>query len=172
MRLTSIRAEKIPPIELFDVSGLTDVVVLAGPNGVGKSRFVASVLQELRALSGRGITLEIEATSVAEEEAWGKKTLNTSLEDDRPLLRKILQKNKRRQNFESSILNFESDRSIQNVQPYTFSWDVSDPFDEQLGWDFNWSYLKNRFQDTMHAIFRKVHSLEGEIARKARELQR
>lgn len=24
----------------------------------------------------------------------------------------------------------------------------------------------------MHAIFRKVHSLEGEIARKARELQR
>jgi ABC-type cobalamin/Fe3+-siderophores transport system ATPase subunit len=172
MRLISIRAENIPPIELFEVSGLTDVVVLAGPNGVGKSRFVASVLQELRAISGRGISLQIEATSTAEEEAWGKKMLDTSLEEDRPLLRAILQKNKRRQNFESSILNFESDRSIQNVQPYAFSWDVSDPFDEQLGWDFNWSYLKNRFQDTMHAIFRKVHSLEGEIARKARELQR
>lgn len=133
MRLASIRAEKIPPIELFDVSGLTDVVVLAGPNGVGKSRFVASVLQELRVLSGRGISLQIEATSASEEETWGKKTLNTSSDEDRPLLRKTLQKNKRRQNFESSILNFESDRSIQNVQPYAFSWDVSDPFVEQQG---------------------------------------
>jgi alpha-D-ribose 1-methylphosphonate 5-triphosphate synthase subunit PhnL len=38
MRLKGIRASKIKPIELFEVSGLSEVVVIAGPNGVGKSR--------------------------------------------------------------------------------------------------------------------------------------
>jgi predicted ATPase len=148
------------------------VVVLAGPNGVGKSRFVESILQELRSLSGGHVSLEIEATSPAEEEAWQKKTLDTTVEGDRALLRTTLQKSQTRRNFESSILNFESDRSIQHIQPYTFSWDAPDPWAEMLGWDFSWNFLRNRFQDTMHAIFRKVHSLEREIASKARELQR
>jgi hypothetical protein len=31
----------------------------------------------------------------------------------------------------------------------------------------SWNPLKNRFQDTIHAIFRKVHSLERDIAVKA-----
>jgi predicted ATPase len=172
MRLSAIKAQNIKPIEVFEVSALTDVVVLAGPNGVGKSRLVATVLQHLRTFSESGVTLQIEATTVGEEEIWGKKSIDTGIPGDRPLLRKLLQQNQKRRRFQSSILNFDSSRSIENIQPYAFSWDFSDPWNEQVGWDMTWSTLKNRFQDTLHAIFRKVHSLENDIARKARDLQR
>ncbi len=171
MRLTSIKAQNIKPIEVFDASGLTDVVVLAGPNGVGKSRLIGSILAHLRKLSGTDVALQIEATTPGEEKVWGKKAIDTANPADRQLLKKLLQQNQRRRKFESGVLNFDSDRSIQNVQPYAFSWDAADPWDEQIGWDTTWSTLRNRFQDTLHAIFRKVHSLESEIARKARRLQ-
>lgn len=172
MRLTGIRAIKIKPIELFEVSGLSEVVVVAGPNGVGKSRLIASILEHLRNLTNKGVTLQLEATTPAEERIWKKKTLDTSLPADGALLRQTLHQNQKRRKFQSNILNFDSDRSIQKVQPYQFSWEAIDPFDEQVGWDTTWSFLKNRFQDTIHAIFRKVHSLERDIAAKARELQR
>jgi ABC-type branched-subunit amino acid transport system ATPase component len=172
MRLTGIRAKKIKPIDLFEVSGLSEVVVIAGPNGVGKSRLIASILEHLRNLTDKGVTLQLEATTQAEERIWKKKTLDTSLPADGALLRQTLHQNQTRRKFQSNILNFDSDRSIQKVQPYAFSWEALDPFDEKISWDTTWSFLKNRFQDTTHAIFRKVHSLERGIAARARELQR
>jgi len=171
MRLTAIKAQNIKPIELFDASGLTDVVVLAGPNGVGKSRLIGSILAHLRNLSGTNVALQIEATTSTEEKVWGKKAIDTANPADLRLLKSLLQKKQTRRKFQSSVLNFDSDRSIQQIQPYAFSWDVTDPWDEQIGWETTWSTLRNRFQDTLHAIFRKVHSLESDIARKARMLQ-
>jgi predicted ATPase len=172
MKLTGIRALKIKPIEFFEVSNLSDVVVIAGPNGVGKSRLIASILQHLRQLTNQGVTLKFEATSATEEATWQKKTLDTAIPQDAALLKKLVQRNQKRRKFESNILNFDSDRSIQNIQPYVFSWEAADPWDEQVNWDTTWSFLRNRFQDTTHAIFRKVHSLEREIAERARLLQR
>lgn len=172
MRLTSIKAQNIKPIENFDAFGLTDVVVFAGPNGVGKSRLIASILGHLRNLQGTEIAIQIEATTPGEEKVWGKGIIDTANSADHPLLRKLLQQNQRRRKFQCSVLNFDSDRSIQQIRPYQFSWDASDPWNEQIGWDMTWSTLRNRFQDTLHAIFRKIHSLESDIARKARALQR
>ena len=45
MRLSQIVAENIPPLKGFSVDQLSDVVVFAGPNGVGKTRLVNTLLQ-------------------------------------------------------------------------------------------------------------------------------
>src|ERR1039458_125269 len=108
MRLTSIKAQNVKPIDIFDVSGLSDVVVLAGPNGVGKSRLIGSVLGHLRSLSGTEVALKLEATTPEEEKVWGKKAIDTAIQADRPLLKKLLQQKQRRRKFQSSVLNFDS----------------------------------------------------------------
>src|SRR5205823_1946818 len=123
----------------FEVSGLSEVVVVAGPNGVGKSRLIASILEHLRNLTNKGVTLQLEATTPTEERIWKKKTPDTSLPADGPLLRQTLHQNQKRRKFQSNILHFHSDRSIQKVQPYQFSWEAIDPFDEKIGWDTTWS---------------------------------
>lgn len=177
MRLTSTKAVAIKPIQRFEVAELSDVIVLAGPNGVGKSRLVERILQHLqnpqagtspvpadRSRLPEKISVIIEATDPNETTLWGKKTLDTSIHEDGLLFLRALQNSKySRRNFQSSVLYFESDRSIQQIDPFQFTWDLPDPWEERVAWNFGWGGLRNRFKDTLHGIFRKVKSLEDEM---------
>ncbi len=171
MRIHSIRLSDVPPVQRFEVEGLTDVVVLAGANGVGKTRLMQALVQAFRKPTHTGpVRLGIEATSKTEQEDWGKRTLDTGDPADCQLLARTLQKSHWRTQWQSSVVYFESDRSIQRLQPYTFSWDVIDPWEENIGWELTFGGLQTRFQDTLHSLFRKVQSRRDKIARKAEEL--
>lgn len=81
MKVKSIEAKDVPPVKQFSVDDLSNVVVLAGPNGVGKTRLVQEFLQAFRA--GRpNIRFVIEATSRSELDSWGKSLLDTSIAED------------------------------------------------------------------------------------------
>ena len=179
MRLRSIHAVNVNPVKLFSVEDLSDVVVFAGPNGVGKTRLVETILASFRNPNGyRGagsqpnLKLVIEATSPAEKQEWGKDFLDTADPSDAQKLVKTLQKGRRRSNWQSSVLNFESDRTILQIQPFAFTWDYQDPFEEGVGWDVSFSRLRDRFQDTLHSIFRTVRSRRESIALRFEELSR
>jgi len=179
MRLRSIHAVNVNPVKLFSVEDLSDVVVFAGPNGVGKTRLVETILASFRNPNGyRGggsqpsLSLVIEATSPAEKQEWANDFLKTSDPVDAQKLVKTLQKGRRRSNWQSSVLNFESDRTILQIQPFAFTWDYQDPFEEGVGWDVSFSRLRDRFQDTLHSIFRTVRSRRESIALRFEELSR
>ncbi|MBT3905266.1 MAG: ATP-binding protein [Rhodospirillaceae bacterium] len=171
MYLKSIQSEGVLPIQTFSVDELSDVVVLAGPNGVGKSRLINSLISHLQnptpVLTS---TLIIEATTKEELDAWGQRELNTSVPEDCTKLTATLQSNRLRRNWKSSVLNFESNRTIQKIKPYAFSWDITDPDEESIGWNFTFGGLQNRWQDTLHAILRKVEARRKKIADKAEAL--
>lgn len=171
MRIDSIDAEDVLPVEKFCVQGLSDLVVIAGPNGVGKTRLISSLLTYLQNFSGNNIKFTIQATNDEELEAWGKRELNTQVPNDAALLKATLQQNKRRRKFKSSILYYESNRSIQNIKPLAFEWDITDPWEEQVSWNFNYAGLSNRYQDTIHAIFKKIQSQKTSIANAAINLK-
>lgn len=174
MRLTAITANNVPPIKTFTATKLSDVVVLAGPNGVGKTRLVDALIQVFRnPQKASNIALTIEATTKTEREEWGKDELNTLTQADASLLTRTLQAaNRQRVHWRSSIIQFESDRSIQKINPYVFQWDMGDPGQEIIGWDQTFAGLKNRFQDTLHSIFRKIGSRHNKIAKKAVKLMK
>ena len=173
MRLTGIEATSVQPIQAFSATGLRDIVVLAGPNGVGKTRFIEALLNKFqRPNEYPNIRLLVEATSPGEQSDWKKRILDTAIPDDARLLATTLQKNRFRREWTSSVIQFESDRSIQRIDPFQFSFDALDPWSESLSWNMTFGGLKARFQDTMHSLFRKVHSHEKDIARKAIALQK
>lgn len=173
MRIVSIQANDVPPITRFAIDRLSDIVVIAGPNGVGKSRLIENLLQKFQGPTSHPKTLlTLEATNQSERTDWGKNTLTTSVATDAQLLVRTLQKTRHRRQWSSSVIHFESDRSIQQIAPYSFSWDVVDPWSEQIGWNLTFGGLRARFQDTLHSLFRKIQSHEKEIARKAIELQK
>jgi predicted ATPase len=177
MRVTAIEVSDVLPVRRFSVDQLSDIVVIAGPNGVGKSRLIEGLLQKFQNPKALPSTrLVVQATNAAETAAWGKSQLDTTISQDAVLLTSTLQKNRSRRQWNSSVIHFESDRSIQQIQPYQFSWEANDPWIENIGWSqtFGGTFggLKARFQDTLHSLFRKVHSHETEIARQAIELQK
>src|SRR6266481_2105049 len=99
MRLHQIQASNIPPLKHFSVDQLSDTVVLAGPNGVGKTRLVEALLQCFQnpsAYSGLGqnqakARLIIDATNQAEKQSWGKSSLDTQIPTDAQALIQTLQ---------------------------------------------------------------------------------
>lgn len=173
MRITAIEASDVLPVRRFQATTPNDVVVIAGPNGVGKSRLIEGLLQKFQAPRNLpGIRLLIEATCAEERSIWGKAQLDTTIPGDPDLLARSLQKNRSRRQWNSSVIHFESDRSIQQITPYQFSWNITDPWVENVGWNQTFGGLKARFNDTLHSLFRKVQSHEKEISRKAIELQK
>ena len=165
MRLRAIHIENQPPINKFSADNLSDVIVIAGPNGVGKTRILQNLIQFLQnPVPREDLWLEIEATVESETKTWGKSILNTQEEEDSQKLRETLQKSQRRNNYKSTILQFESDRSITNIKPYQFTWDIVDPFDEDVSWNVGYGYLRDRSQDVRNAIFRRIAHQRREIA--------
>ena len=172
MRLTGFGIREASPIKLVETSDLSSVVVLAGPNGVGKTRINESLLQfgrDPRADPNRW--MQVEATDEVEIQQWSKRILDTRNASDAALLSKTLRRSQRRNRYRSSFLNFDSDRAVRNVQTYGFSWDVRNPFDEEIGWEMGFTPLHDRYNDVRHSLFRLVESQRRAVSDKAFELR-
>jgi ABC-type multidrug transport system ATPase subunit len=174
MRLMHIAVRDVMPVRQFEVGELADVVVLAGPNGVGKTRLIEAIVGSLRNPgSGGSVTsAEVEATNKDERDAWGKTTLDLTVPEDAQQLTQTLQVGRRRRKWTSSLVNFESDRSIRQLQPLQWSWDMPDPDEETISWDQTYGYMRDRFQDTIHSMFRLVEQQKQSIATSAIRLKR
>lgn len=171
MRLSFVDITESPPIKRFTASDLADVIVLAGPNGVGKTRLVGALLGGFRSPgSQKNVRLRVQATSETERLEWATNELDTAVAEQAQKLAKTLQKGRRRTHWESSVFQFESDRGNLQYNPFSFSWDAVDPWDEVMGWEHSLTALRNRYQDTVNSLFRKVHAQTNAIAAKGREL--
>lgn len=172
MRIKKIDAGPVLPVEKFQVENLSDLVVIAGPNGVGKSRLISGLLAQLQGFSSPGISFVIEATSGEEVAQWGKNHLDTSNAQDRQKFVQALQKNQTRRHFKGGILYYESNRVVQNLKPLAYSWEFVDPWSEAVPWNSTFGGLSNRFQDTIHALFKKLQAQKSSIAAQAINLKR
>lgn len=173
MKITSIMVKDSPPINHFQVDSLMNTVVLAGPNGVGKTRLIQHILTYLQNTSSQGnISVVVEPTCDEEREAWGQNQLSTAHPDEANKFNATLRANQLRRNLKSSVINFESDRTIQAIKPYNFTWDMQNPYEEQLGWNTTFSFMRNRFQDTLHSMFRIIEYQKRNIANRAIQLRK
>jgi len=172
MKINSIKVKNALPVRNFEIEELANMVFLAGPNGIGKSRLIEHILGYFKNPTvNPDVVLMISATSKAEKNEWGKDLLDLANQNDCDLLRKTLQQNQKRRNFKSSILYYESNRQISNLKPLQFTWEYNDPFEEQVGWDFSFKPLTGRAQDTIHSIFKKIQSQKTAIANRAIQLK-
>ena len=178
MRIKRISATDIPPVDTFIVDDLKDLVVIAGPNGVGKTRLIDEILNYFRTfqpeMPGRHLTnpsFIIEATDPSEHESWGQQELDTTNLQQATALTNFLRQNRRRRNFRNSVLYYESSRTIQQVTPFPFQFDLPDPWDEQVSWDLALGGLQNRWEDTQHAIFKKLENQRTSIGNRAIQLR-
>ncbi|HEY4810354.1 MAG TPA: AAA family ATPase [Solirubrobacteraceae bacterium] len=148
--------------------------MIAGPNGVGKTRLIDAVVNALRSPGAGGsvVQAEVVSTNQAEQDAWGKAELDLTNPEGARRLTQMLQVGRKRTKWTSSLVNFESDRSIQQLQPLQWAWDMPDPDEESMGWDVTYGRMRDRFQDTVHSMFRLVEQQKQSIATRAIQLKR
>src|ERR1700733_720758 len=174
MRLSAISAQDAMPVRRFEGADLADTVMIAGPNGVGKTRLIDAVVNALRSPGAGGsvVQAEVVSTNQAEQDAWGKAELDLTNPEGARRLTQMLQVGRKRTKWTSSLVNFESDRSIQQLQPLQWAWDMPDPDEESMGWDVTYGRMRDRFQDTVHSMFRLVEQQKQSIATRAIQLKR
>ncbi len=173
MHIDTIRVKDVPPVKCFNIDGLSNVVVIAGRNGVGKTRLIQQLVNHCQSpTNNQNIQLVVDVTCKTEHEAWGKSQIDTANIQDAKLLQVILQANRLRRNWKSSVVNIESDRSIRKIDPYRFSFDIVDPDEESVNWNLTFGGFQSRYQDTLHAMFRKVQAHRNKISSKAERLMR
>jgi ABC-type cobalamin/Fe3+-siderophores transport system ATPase subunit len=172
MRLKAFNIRNLPGLSHVQASDLSDVIVFAGPNGVGKTRLLRALIDFFRNPKPRAdFELAIEATSEYELKQWGKADLNTAVEQDCQKLRSVLQKTQRRNRYRSTVLNFDSDRAITQIRPFSFSWDIPDPYEEDVEWGLSYSFLRDRYQDVRDSLFKLVEHQRRKIADDALKLK-
>lgn len=174
MQLVKYSVRNLPPVSFFEADDLSEVVVFAGPNGVGKTTLLNGLLQTFQNPgSSNNINVTVKATCPEEIKAWGNRdVLNTSVSAEAQVLRSFLQRQQKRGQLRGGMLNFDSARAFEQVQPYAWSWSFADPFEEQIGWNVPYQPTKGRFQEVVHAMVRKVRSQKEEIAKKALSLKK
>ena len=173
MRIIDINLKQKPPITNFEVSNLSSIVVLAGPNGIGKTRLIQQIINLFQnPTQDPDLSVKIDATSQDERKKWGKDSLSTLDPGDLSILRQHLQKNRTRGKWTSSIVNFDSSRTFEPIQPFQWSWDFGDPLKEEISWNFLFSPLKSRYQDTIHAIYRRIAHYRTKISGRYDELRK
>ena len=96
MRIDAITIRNQPPVHNFEASGLSSVVVVAGPNGIGKTRLMNGIINLLRnpGSGGPQAYLSVIATTQSEMEAWKTETLATTNPAHAQLLSQTLQRNR------------------------------------------------------------------------------
>jgi energy-coupling factor transporter ATP-binding protein EcfA2 len=173
MHIVDIHLKQKPPIENFEVSDLSSIVVLAGPNGIGKTRLMQQIINLFQnPRSDPSLSVRIDATSQDEIDKWGKNSLSTLDSADSNILQQHLQKSRRRGKWTSSIVNFDSSRTFGTIQPFQWSWDFRDPFEEEIGWNVLFNPLQSRYQDTIHALYRKIGYYRTEISARYDKLRK
>lgn len=175
MRIRRISVRHVDPVRFFDVDELSDLVVIAGPNGVGKTRLVSHLLgcfSNIGSHHQQNSNFVIEATDNSENEIWSTSSLTTQNPEDAQKLQMLLQQTRRRRNFKSSIIYYESNRTIQKINPLNFQFDFPDPWEEDVSWDLSISGLASRWEDTQHAIFKKIQNQKNSIANRAIQLKK
>lgn len=173
MRIKKIYAKEVLPVRHFEVDNLSDLVVIAGRNGVGKTRLINHMINSFQNIRNQSPNLffEIESTNQDEKINWTKNLLVTSVSEDFNRLAITLQRTRRRKNLTSSILYVESNRTIQNVTQLNFSFDMPDPDEENVAWNLGLGGLSRRYNDTLQAIFKKIQNQKTKIANRAISLQ-
>ena len=165
MKLKSISVENYPPLENFEIKDLGEIIILAGANGSGKTRLKDAIIQSFQSPRSPLNGMTIQATRKDQEAtAWGSEelVLNPGTRNDQ--LHKYMATRTRGGTYTGSVIQIDSNRSVQPVTFNSIALETPDPDDEELTPKYFLTPFSDRWSDIVNKIFQKVASRDNKIA--------
>lgn len=153
MRIKELKLRNWEVIREADLLELSDFVVIAGPNGVGKTKIKNAIVHIFQNSGNppQGSSVILEATNQQEISSWGKTEFNLPQYN----FWSYFTTNTKRLKSKSRLIQIDSNRSIDSIefQNLTFN-QIGDPENEEVGYDYGFNNVKNRFTDICKTLHR------------------
>ncbi|WP_417888161.1 AAA family ATPase [Zunongwangia sp.] len=165
MRIKSFKITDFKPIKNIEMGSLGDIIIIAGANGAGKTRLKQAIVQTLQGSPIMDMT--IEATRKEEEEP--KYFNGTSIEVKKGQQNQVLKNyiNSRKYGagkYVGSLVQIDSNRSIQSISYNQVNWLGGDPDDALAPSNFYFSAFSGRWQNFVNYIHQKSASRDKKLA--------
>ena len=169
MRIDRIILQDHPPIKMFEVETSSNVVIIAGANGSGKTRLKEALVNTFRSPNNPLASLSISATRDKEEAAWGRASFDVTVDQPCSILRDYLTTRTGTQAYTGTIIQIDSDRAVQPVKFELISLATVDPDDEDVNYNYYLNPFINRWQQLVNKIYKKAANRDQKIAKFTKE---
>jgi recombinational DNA repair ATPase RecF len=147
MRIKELKLQDWRVVRQADFEELSDFVVIAGPNGVGKTKIKEAIVHIFQNGGNppEGSKVILEATNNEELAVWG----TSELQLPEPKFWGFFSKNNKRLKTKSRLIQIDSNRVVDavNFNQLTFQ-AIGDPEQEEVGFAYGFDNVKNRFADS------------------------
>ncbi len=168
MKIKAINAVDIEPIKKLSISDMGNVVIIAGANGSGKTRLKEAIKNTFQNPNAPQIALTIESTRPEEEEKIGK-TLDIVKGTPSTQLQQHMDSRVRGGSYTSTVIQIDSDRSVQPVKFQPLNLSTPDPDDVEMDYRYFLNPFPNRWQEIVNKIFQKSANRDYKIAQYVKE---
>lgn len=156
MRIKELQINNWTVVRQADFKDLSNFVVIAGPNGVGKTKIKEAIVHIFQNNGNPppGSKVVLEATNDDERAAWGTNEISLPQQ----LFWNFFSRNNKRLKTKSRLIQIDSNRVVESVnfQQLTFQ-AIGDPEQEEVGYNYGFNNVKDRFVD----ICRTLHRLKS-----------
>jgi predicted ATPase len=165
MKLKSIKIVDYKPIKNLEIDNLGDIVIIAGANGSGKSRLKQAIVETFRGNPQMDITIESTRKEEEDQKYFGAKTIEVKKGQQNDILSNYINSRKYGAGiYVGSIVQIDSDRSVQTAKYTPVNWLGGDPDDKAAPSNFYLSPFSNRWQEFINYIHQKSASRDKKLA--------
>ena len=165
MRIKSFKLTNHKPITNLEINDLGDIVIIAGANGSGKTRLKQAIVTTLQ--GNPLVSMTLEATRKEEEDPkyFGGSEINVVQGQQNQILTNYINSRKYGSGrYVGSLVQIDSNRSIQTLKYNAVNWLGGDPDDTVSPSNFYFNPFTNRWQDFVNYIHQKSASRDKKLA--------
>lgn len=164
MRISELSIKDLPPIRRFEITPQSNVVIIAGANGSGKTRLKEAIINSFRSPNNPQASITLGATRPEEEAAWSGSTLTITKGEASPILHQYMNATTRGNTYTGTVIQIDSDRAVQQVNFQALNLATPDPDDQDINYSYFLTPFIGRWQQLVNKIYQKAANRDNKLA--------
>lgn len=165
MRIKNLKITDFAPIKNLSIRDLSDVVIIAGANGSGKTRLMQAIVQTLQGTPIMDMTIEATRKEEEDPKYFGSVSIEIKKGTKNQILTNYINSRKYGAGrYVGSLVQIDSNRSVQTLKYSPVNWLGGDPDDLDSPSNFYLQSFSNRWQDFVNYIHQKSASRDKKLA--------
>lgn len=165
MRIKSLKLQDYNPIRHFEIRDLGNAVIIAGANGSGKTRFKQALVQAFQGNPVMDLTVAATRPQEEDDKYFGASEIQVVKgTQSEPLQRYINSRTYGSARYVGSLVQIDSDRSVQSIKYQPVNWLGGDPDDVETAGTYYFNPFPNRWREFMQYIHQKAAARDKKLA--------